>query len=303
MSERRIPEAQSLRTLFSEQWRRLRALTTLNRRKRRQLEAVEQQIDDKVEAIIDGTDGKVRIISDYHKQLKACANNQIRYVEQVVNKLFISFENHQQEFAQNTLLQAIFYDVEKMFTAFKKDQRLNDFIKQSPILPSQPIYGLLNVYRDSKTVFLPAIVNDHVINDVRQTKITFQRHHFSALGADKTDILSAVKTQLHNTLVQQLKFQLSPNLAAAHNYECVLTADDFANPNLYLEKLKQLMLNPESYVQIKSQHFITNRFNIVFEDNNVEQEREFGFDEIIVNKDLPYLMLPVKLNVQTLFGK
>lgn len=302
MSERRIPEAQSLRSLFTEQWRRLRALTTLNRRKRRHEEAVQQQIDDKVEAIIDGTDGKVRIISDYHKQLKQCANHQIQYVDKLVERLFVSFENHQQEFAHNNLLQAIFYDEEKMLRTFKKDQRLNDFKKQSPILSSEAIYGLLNVYRDAKTVFLPAMVNEHVINDVRQTKINFQRHYFSALGANKSDILSAVKAQLHNTLVQQLKFQLSPDLASANNYECVLTAQDFANPNLYLEKLKYLMLNPERVLQIKSQHFITNRFNIVFEDGNVEQEREFGFDDIIVNKDLPFLMLPVKLNLHQLFN-
>lgn len=295
MAERRQREADSLRQLFHEQWQYVLSLPSTLSQKRRQQRLLKQQVDDTVELIVNGTDSKVRIISDYHEQLRQCARHQISYVNQLSAHLARVNKAGGSRFSQNQLLQAIFMNYTNFQEYLGNHFPLQEFIHQQHLQPDDRVYALLQVHKDQKTVFMPGLMDDKVVQEVRQTKISFGRRHLSNFAVTRPELFSQLKQELHNTIVQQLKLKLDPLLAERAGTEVIADIND---PASYLGQLKLLMDQPEKIVYLQGQQMMTNRFGILADETHaIEAERSFSFKELFVETKDAYLLLPISVPV------
>lgn len=296
MNDRRIKEAGSLRSLFSQQWFHLRGLIQLKRRQKRN----QVQIDKTIEEIVDGTDGKIRIVSDYQQQLIQCAQSQIDYVNSIYQQIDKITQLDEQSLKQSDLLQAIFYTSESMYEFIAKEQELADFIKENHLSVNDTVYGLMKITKQQKTVFMPGLVNGKVINDVKQTQVSFAQRHLGQLAKSDKEILSSIKQYLHDNIVNQVKIELAPMLAHANGMACILSSEDFKNPNTYLSTLKSVMLTPDKILHYNESTLCTNRFGVLALNSSIEKERQFTIQELTFTNKSPHLLLAVAIKVKDL---
>lgn len=296
MNDRRIKEAGSLRSLFSQQWFHIKGLLQLKRRRLRNNEKIAKRI----EQIVDGTDGKVRIISDYNEQLALCAQAQIGHVNSIYQSLANITPLTEPNLDQSDFLQTVFYTMESMQNFLGKEKELADFIKENRLNLNDKVYALLKITKQQKTVFMPGLVNGKVINDVKQIQISFAQRYTCEYAKSESELLSNLKQYLHNSIVDQVKIELAPLLAHANGLASMLSAEDFKNPNTYLSALKSVMLAPEKTLYLEEHSLVTNRFGILSLNDTIEKERTFTIKELTLNNHYPYLLVPVSIRIKDL---
>ncbi len=289
MSDRRNQSSSPIRDLFNEQIRNVMSLRIRRQRRRTQ----ELKLDESVELLIEHTDGKLRILSDYKKQLRDCVQTQIQFVNKQANRLFKPIEFTADNYQHNALLNAVFFDEDEIFEVLKNSKKLQKARQNKALRKGEALYVLMQIFPKQKTVFAPALVNGHVINDVKQSQFTFDKKSLLSFTQNEEAYKELLENHLHLQLVDNVKSQLVPAIAAARGRECLIPTEQADNPNVYMAHLQALMQAPEKAMQLEAQCIRTNRFGIAIADNAQKAEREFRFKQIQIEGQDPYLLLPV----------
>lgn len=297
MSVQRRNSSDLARNLFSEQLRNILTLAVRYRRHKKQ----QEKLNESVELLIDHTDGKLRIISDYKKQLRKCVQTQILFVNRKANELFNVLDLRNKSVLNSAFFEGVFIAEHEVSKLIKSSQKINEAIREKQIAKGKPLYALLKVHLKDKTVFMPGLVNGHVINDVKQSQQSFYQKSVIRFTQDEEQHKELIIEHLHLSLIEHMKSLLVPAIAKAKGKRCLIADEDSENPNVYLTHLKDLMLHPEKVLQVDTLSIKTNRFGIKVnsenKDSNILLERDFNVKQVNIDGVQPYLLIPVVIHL------
>lgn len=145
-----------------------------------------------IERTVDATDPRVRILSSYAKLLREPVIHTIRHVAGMIEGLALPLPMTEAEWSRQSLWGALLAGPNRLVQMLEQDPALKAF-RQEHVGYVGPVYGLLLAEYREKQVFGADLVNDHVVQDVRQTVISFDAHRLVGLSVNEAESIKQLK--------------------------------------------------------------------------------------------------------------
>jgi hypothetical protein len=153
-----------------------------------------------IERTLDGTDPRIRILPGYAKALREPVMHAIKHVVAMVDALPSPVQTSKEAREQNPALGAIFISAARMSDILARDNSLREYLTTTSPKPSSAV-GLLVVERHEKTGFGYALVDDKLMNDVKQTIVSFDEHRLVDLAASEEETRRLLKRRAFDYLL------------------------------------------------------------------------------------------------------
>lgn len=153
-----------------------------------------------IERALDGTDPRMRILPDYAKVLRKPVIHAVEHVIAMVDALPPAMFASRESRDANPVLQAIFTSAARMGELLCSDSGIRDYLADATHAPDA-VNGLLVVERNEKTGFGYALVDDQLMSDVQQTRVSFDNHRMVDLAASEEETRRLVKRRAFDYLL------------------------------------------------------------------------------------------------------
>ncbi len=252
---RRIPEASSLREFFAEQWEHIRQLLEARQLERLKQQSETERLRNAVETIVEGTDIRLRAIGNYQKRLRARAHELLDYIESLVAAMPPAVKVSQTAFSKNSLVNAVFRNTETMHQLFSQSLPVRNFFDNVENLGRKEVFALLFLNRTEKKILGAELRGEIVLREVPQTSVSFSGHQLIAPHATEEGARRALKKNLFETVVQQLKVQMT-ELRYAQSEEEKRAAmqnpqTNINNPEVYIAILVDQLRLPQRLIKLQ----------------------------------------------------
>lgn len=252
---KRIAEASSLRAFFAEQWELLQQLIEAHKSNKLRQQSDAENLTSAVETIVEGTDARLRAVTSYKKRLRASARELLDHLESLVAEMPLAVQISQAAYSANSLVNALFLNTEAMHYLFSSSSAVRDFFNDSENLQYQEVFAVLLVNRTENNILGAELREQMILREVAQTSVSFSNHQLIAPRASEEAVRRALKTMLFETVVRQLKLQITQlrhsqtaeqKTAAMQNPE-----RNINNPAVYMAMLVDQLRSPRELIRLQ----------------------------------------------------
>lgn len=145
----------------------------------------EALLQEGIERVVDSTDPRIHILPDYKTVLREPVIRAIEHVIGMVQRLDAPVAASQAGRESSPVLCTLFTSTPRMLEILAQDSTLREYLA-TPRAGTMA-YGLLVAQRNERTGFGYALVDDTVMNDVRQTTVSFDEHRLLDLSGSEQD--------------------------------------------------------------------------------------------------------------------
>lgn len=296
MSERRVPEAASLRALFQEQWDFLLQLIEDWRRVRCQERQQQRTLNAAVESIVTGTDARLRGLMSYQRQLRQSARELLLYIEDIVSRMPAPVLVTKQSLVMDPALGRLFLDMDLVDRLLQEKPSHRDFLARQPA-SQLDVYALFSLFRVEKQTFGVQLQGEMLVSDVLQTLVSFVGHEVIALESAETALRSTLKRTLFDSVVAHARAAMARLRHAQTRADGHSNASDGAgnlnDPAVYLKTLEALLASPRELLVLENSQLTINRMGVkvssVTPDTTTSADT-FDLHEISVGDSRPRLL-------------
>jgi hypothetical protein len=252
---KRIPEASALRDFFQEQWEHLQQLLEARQAARLQKQDEAARLSSAVETIVEGTDTRLRAIGSYQKRLRKSARELLDYIEGLVADMPLAVEVSQAAYAADSLVNTLFPGTEDMHRLFSRSLPVQEFFKHPENLNWPEVFALLFLTRTEKDIMGSEMRGEIILKEVPQTTVSFSGHQLIAAQASEQAARGALKKTLFESVIQQLKVQITQLRYGQTDEEKAAGAQNprrnLNNPEVYIEMLVEQLSLPQKLINLK----------------------------------------------------
>lgn len=132
-------------------------------------------VEKAIDRALDATDPRMRSLPGHRKRLEPAVVKAIDHVVALVGALRVPVEASARTYGDDERLSSFFASSARMAEVFGADRALLDFL-ESPQGGADPVHALLAVERTEKKVLGMAMQGEHVLREVSQVQVSFDKH-------------------------------------------------------------------------------------------------------------------------------
>ena len=295
---KRIPEAYALREFFQEQWDYLLQLHEARQLNKRQQHDEAEKISSAVENIVEGTDVRLRAIGGYHNRLRKRARELLDYIESLVAEVPPAVKVSQTAYSDDALVNTLFVSSEAMHRLFSQSLPVQDFFKHSENLQQQEVFALLFLNRAEKNILGSEMRGELILREVPQTTISFSAHQLIDPQATEEAARGALKKTLFESIIQQLKKQITHLRNNQSNEQKVAEMKDpecnLNNPEVYFEMLVEQLSPPQKLINLQGKLLRVSKMGIKLPLDSAIPSNKVRFYEVEVEGIQPRVVTLVR---------
>jgi hypothetical protein len=293
-TERRIPEAGSLRRFFSEQWDTLQeafdSWWEASEVDDRNAEAVKVAVED----IVDGTNARVRIVNNYHERLRNSAHRLLEHVEAMVAGLPDPLDINRHSFSQDPRVNAFFVNPDHIRQQIGRNRKLQRFFAAPAAMNLDYVWFALYMTRDEKSVLGSALSGDRIMREVQQTTISFSAHQAFALRGDEVESRKALEKRLFDRAVSTAKRRLLPKHAGPDQAPSRGVPAPRRDPRDYLDELTGMLEDVESLIRFERSTLAISKLGIKLEPGATAASNVIDIDELKLGQATGTVVVPAR---------
>lgn len=294
IDERRVAEAPGLRKLFHEQWSHLVRLIEEWGSEGADARATDDALLQAVEYVVDGTNSRMRGLGSYKRRLRENVRLLLEYTGQQVNALPGALEIDQKSFAVNPMVNALFVNRDEIRHLFSRSGEMQGFFSAAETAAVDKAYAILAVNRKQKDVFGRSLENGMLLGDVRQQSLSFSGHRVFSPCVSEEQARNSLKEMLFSAIVEYVKsYMTCLTYEQARDGVQSHPINNLRNPELYLERLTDLLSAPQQLLRMERHIFRVNKMGIMSSAVD-EAVNEFPLHELKIGSSPPRAFALVK---------
>lgn len=295
---RRIPEASALREFFQEQWEYLQQLLEARQqdKQRRQREAA--GLRSAVETIVEGTDTRLRAIGNYQKRLRDSARILLEYIDGLVSDMPTAVELCQRSYSDNSLVNTVFSNSDAMHQLFSRSLSVQNFFNDVENLQHQEVFALLFMDRTERSILGAEMRGEIILKEVPQTSVSFSGHQLIAAQPSEDDARKVLKTTLFESVIHQLKQQITRLRHGQTEEEKLAGLEDPArninNPEVYIKMLAEQLNLPQQLIRLQDNLLRVSKMGIKLPLDSTARSSEVRLQEVEIEGDNSRVVMLVR---------
>jgi hypothetical protein len=289
----RIAEASALRRFFQEQWDHFQQLLEQHHQQAAQDRALEQA----VETIVDGTDKRLRSLYGYQKRLREGARQLLNYVEGLVNKLPQPLLISHRNLVMDPLVRRLIRTPQQLQALFIENPAIRDFFYDPVNEERQEVYALMFFIYQQQQRFGAELHGNIIMQDVRQTLVSFVAPEVVAPRATEDDIRSATKEMLFESAIAHVKLQLIRQRAEHLERPDLARLElnrNLSNPEVYFEHLIRLLARPGELLDIHESQLRISTMGVQLPIQDTDQTNTLRLQQLAVGEEPVRIMSMVR---------
>jgi hypothetical protein len=281
---KRIAEASALREFFQEQWEYLQQLLEARQLNKLRQQGEAERLSSAVETIVEGTDIRLRAIANYQKRLRNSARELLDYIAGLVADMPPAVKVSQTAYSNDSLVNALFPSSEAMHRLFSQNLPLQNFFHDVENRQRQEVFALLFLVRTEKNRFGAELRGEIILREVPQTSVGFSGHQLFAPRASEEAARRALKKTLFESVIRQLKIQITQlrygqtdeeKVAGAQNPQCNIN-----NPEVYMEMLVEQLSLPKKLLNLQDKLLRVSKMGIKLPLDSTAPSNKVRFYEV-----------------------
>jgi hypothetical protein len=252
---KRIAEASALREFFEEQLKHLQQLFKAHQSNVLQQQSEAEWISSAIVTIVQGTDIRLRAIGNYQKRMRKSVRELLDYLENIVANMPSPVKVSGTAYSNNSLVNTVFPSAIAMHRLFSQSLPVRNFFNSPENLLRQEVFALLFLNRTEKNILGAEIRGAVILREVAQTSIHFSGHQLIAPQATEEAARGALKKNLLESVIKQLKTQIT-QLRYGQSDEEKMTGmlnpkSNINNPEVYIEMLVEQLSFPQRLISLQ----------------------------------------------------
>lgn len=269
-SERRRPEARSLRQFFQEQMSLL--LQALGGPV--PVPGSGEDVEAAIERLVAGTDPRLRVLGDYRRRLREGTRGLLDHVERTVAEIPPERAVDPPSFANDSLVNALFVSVAHMAQVVSASHSVQEYLGGRP---GGSVHGALYVTRKDKRVLRTVLQDDLLVRDVPRVAVNFTDHQVRHPGPAEDAVRARLRQELFESLVRELRARMYRH---CREEASGTTASAPLEPAKYLRHLGQVLGRPGQLLTLEWQRLRLTRDSILAERSDPEVAHDLEFPEL-----------------------
>jgi hypothetical protein len=172
-------------------------------------EQTQKTLDGAIERVIDGTDQRIRAVPGYKRRLYRSILKALEYVDELIEQVPSPINLESDQFVFNPYLRIFFPTKHGMLQIFQQSSELKEYFTDAQHANESESYALLCMRESEENVLGMELEGDHVIKDVKQTRINFTGHRIYAPAQSESAARRELKCCIFEGLVDNALARIS----------------------------------------------------------------------------------------------
>jgi len=172
-------------------------------------EHTQQMLDRAIERVIDGTDHRIRAVPGYKKKLCGSIIKALEYADRLIEQVPSPIDLDSDQFVFDPYLRIFFPTKHGMLQMFNQSSELKEYFGDVHHAGESESYALLCMRESEEIVLGMELEGDHVIKDVKQTRVNFTGHRIYAPAQSESAARRELKCCIFEGLVDNALGRIS----------------------------------------------------------------------------------------------
>jgi hypothetical protein len=172
-------------------------------------EPTQQMLDRAIERVIDGTDPRIHAVPGYKRKLYRSILQALEYADRLIEQVPSPIDLDTERFVFDPYLRVFFPTRQGMQQMFRQSSELKDYFSDVQHAGEDESYALLCMRESEETVLGMELEGDHVIKDVKQTRVHFAGHHIYSPAQSESAARRELKCCIFEGLVDNALARIS----------------------------------------------------------------------------------------------
>jgi hypothetical protein len=169
----------------------------------------QQMLDRAIERVIDGTDQRIRAVPDYKRKLYKSILKSLEYADRLIQQVPSPIELDSDHYVYDPYLRVFFPTKTGMLKVFQQSSELQAYFSEAEHSKDAMSCALLCMRKSEDTVLGMALAGDHVIKEVKQTRVNFAGHRIYSPAESETAARRELKCCIFEGLVDNALARIS----------------------------------------------------------------------------------------------
>ena len=160
--------------------------------------ATQELLDRALEKVVEGTDSKITLVPGYKRKLYKAIIKSLQYADELIEQIPQPIELSSNKLVSDPYVRAFFYTTNGLQKACHQSYELKEFFQESK---SSESCAMLCMRKVEQTVLGMQLEGDHVLNDVKQTRVSFVSHRIQSPAEEESLARKELKCCIFEGLV------------------------------------------------------------------------------------------------------
>jgi hypothetical protein len=169
----------------------------------------QDMLDRAIERVTDGTDNRIRAVPGYKRKLYKSILKSLEFADRLIEQVPGAIELDSDQFVIDPYIRVFFPTKNGLMKVFQQSSELKEYFTDAAHAGDSESCALLCMRKYEETVLGMELEGDHVIKDVKQTRVTFAGHRIYSPAESESSARRELKCCIFEGLVDNALAKIS----------------------------------------------------------------------------------------------